>query len=177
MVGGAHKRDTSAWSGWGAEDRDGFTEGMTTSEFLRGNMKQVNEIIVASKNRKQPVHRHRAQRECGVFGKGTQFSRAGLNVKEKKLLAKRALCVILGLSSVSDQGLRKCLTQGINTIWIVFYKYQTVGEWIEVWEDSENANRKISLRQMKKYRREVPRACTKVTAMKMMRQNPDKSQE
>lgn len=52
-----------------------------------------------------------------------------------------------------------------------------MGEWIEVWEDSENANRKISLRQMKKYRREVPRACTKGTAVKMMRSNPDKSKE
>lgn len=91
MVGGAHKRDTSAWSGWGAEDRDGFTEGMTTSEFLRGNMKQVNEIIVASKNRKQPVHRHRAQRECGVFGKGTQFSRAGVKRQREEAASQESL--------------------------------------------------------------------------------------
>lgn len=91
MVGGAHKRDTSAWSRWGAEDRDGFTEGMTTSEFLRGNMKQVNEIIVASKNRKQPVHRHRAQRECGVFGKGTQFSRAGVKRQREEAASQESL--------------------------------------------------------------------------------------
>ena len=36
---------------------------------------------------------------------------------------ERALAISLGLYSVSDSGLWKYFMQGINTIWIVFYKY------------------------------------------------------
>lgn len=66
--------------GAGREQKTGmaFRREWLTSEFLRENMKQVNEITVASQNRKQPVHRHRAERECEVSGKGTRFGRAGV---------------------------------------------------------------------------------------------------
>lgn len=65
---------------WRGDDaREGFLEDMAGFAFWRGEMKLVKEATVGSRERKQPVNRHRKQRlwVWSMWG-GQPFGRAGV---------------------------------------------------------------------------------------------------